>query len=98
MTRRRSLPPPMWRVQMERHTVVRRYLIPAERMWPSAVSETDAREHCVQLVHARLAIPPWRLCRRESFARTTATRIGSPKPAAVYPEAHHQLPLDRFAA
>ena len=93
---RRRIPPPTWKVEVERHIVGRRYLIPAERMRLSAVSETDAREYGVRLVYARLeVIPPWKPLRRESLEHTTATRIGDPKPATIYPPAHCQ---ERLAA
>lgn len=93
MTRRKTIPPPAWRVQVERHTAARRYLIPAEKMRLTAFSELGAREYGVQLVHARLELPAWRPCRRESLAHTTATRIGSPTVKSVFPEPNQQLKL-----
>lgn len=90
---RRLLPPPIWKVKIERHTVARRWLIAGQRMNLSAVDEMDARTFGVQLAHSYVGVPPWRPCRRESLSYTTATPIADPKPTPIYPPAEAQLSL-----
>lgn len=97
--RRRTPPPhPMWKVTIKKHVVAARWLIGDQQMTLMAVDEADARRFGVQLAHSHVGVPPWRPCRRESLAYTTATRSGNPKPTPIYPRSHGQLSLDRFAA
>lgn len=76
MNNRTRPPAQMWMVEIKRHPVKPRWIVPARTATVPSPTGDFACKQVIRWAHADVGIPPWRPCVRESLIHTTATPVG----------------------
>jgi hypothetical protein len=71
----RLRPAPLHVVQIQRHALPPRWIIPQSDGTYPAVDRLHAREEGVRAAHRRAGVPPWLPCVRHSLQFTTAQPV-----------------------